>query len=834
MKNVIRLYKQFQPNKYNLSFVLDKRTKTFDGEVVIEGKLPKTTLYLVLHAKNLTIKHVAINDMFCDFKTIGDELRIRFPKKHSGLIVVNIAYSGKITDLMHGIYECNGRNNEIIIATQFESHHAREAFPCVDEPEAKAVFCMSISADKNDQIIANTTSKEESISADKKTVVFKDTPIMSTYLLAFVVGDIKKRSAKTKQHISVNAWSTYDQFENTKFALDVGVKSLEFFIDYFGVDYPLEKCDLIALPDFAAGAMENWGLITFREICMLVDDKNTSLDIKQYAAMVIAHEVAHQWFGNLVTMKWWDDLWLNEGFASWIEFLAVDSIFPDWHMWTHFIVSEQNTAFKLDALKNTHPIEVELPHPDEIRTIFDSISYAKGASVIHMLHEYLGKENFKKGVSDYLNKFSYKNTTTADLWNSLEQTTGKPVANFMSEWTTQSGFPVVKVSNKDGQIILEQTRFLLDGSSSENTLWSIPLLSSSANLEIFDEQETSLRINNAVEDFRLNENQSGFYITKYTPSQYKIIGRQIIDKEIDEVNRLNILSNALYLNKACTLAIEELLGLISCYGSETSAPVWDIIATVMGEIRQIMGSKVRETIKPLALYLSDSQTKRLGWETKEQDSHNDKLLRPVVFSMAASGDNKNVLSKIRVTFDNANKIADIPSDMRNMTLLAISKRGGKNEFNKMIDMLDKATQPEDKFIILHGLSNFRAKTEMNKFISLIISKQVRLQDVGYCIMYALANPKHRDLSWNWIKDNWQWIKENLGGDMTYPRIPMYVARVQNNIAFLDEYNKFFDKVNEPALDRAIKQGQETIKAQSAWRKHDHDKILAWLDSNYHS
>jgi puromycin-sensitive aminopeptidase len=332
---------------------------------------------------------------------------------------------------------------------------------------------------------------------------------MSTYLLAFVYGQLEFLEKNTKDDVAVRTYATPDNVEHTKFALDVAVKCLEFFNDYFGIDYPLEKCDLIALPDFASGAMENWGCITFREHALLVDPKNTSLATKQYVAMVVAHELAHQWFGNLVTMRWWTDLWLNEGFASWIEYLAIDHIFPEWKMWTQFVIDEQQQALKLDALENTHPIEVPVSHPDEIRSIFDAISYSKGASTIHMLHSYVGADDFQTGLRYYLKKHTYGNTDTEDLWDAMEEASEKPVKNFMRAWTTKPGFPLVRVNVENDHLTATQERFYTNPlhGESDTTLWPVALQANQANIpDLFEEQSAKYKISD-VHKIKLNRKE---------------------------------------------------------------------------------------------------------------------------------------------------------------------------------------------------------------------------------------------------------------------------------------------------------------------------------------
>jgi len=442
-KDVKRLFHEFQPDHYELQLTPDRDAKTFSGTVSITGKKvyrPNKRLTFHQHGLKITkarvIKHDKKGQQEIPVDRINhhdsyDELRLHTEATlYPGTYTVELEFIGKITRPMNGIYPCFFQHDDKeyqLVATQFESHHAREAFPCVDEPEAKATFDLTLTTPADETVLANTPAKHETVHKKLKTTTFETTPKMSTYLLAFVYGDMGHKEAKTKNGVVVRTYATPD--------------NVAFTDDYFGIEYPLPKCDLVALPDFAAGAMENWGCITFREHAVLVDPANTPLASKQYVAMVVAHELAHQWFGNLVTMRWWTDLWLNEGFASWIEYLAVDHLFPEWQMWTQFAVSEQQRAFKLDGLEHTHPIEVPVHHPNQISSIFDTISYSKGASAINMLHEYLGAEVFRDGLRHYLQRHAYGNTDTIDLWQALEEISGKSVKDFMHDWISLPGYP---------------------------------------------------------------------------------------------------------------------------------------------------------------------------------------------------------------------------------------------------------------------------------------------------------------------------------------------------------------------------------------------------------
>src|SRR3989344_3279774 len=396
MKHV-RLPHYIKPEKYKLLVKPDLEDFTFEGSETISLVIKKSINDIILHAKELDIFNVEFRMSNSEFKTNKIKYNIKsetatfiFPRKlPKGKGELSLKFKGILNDKMRGFYRSRNihQNKEKHIATtQFETTDARRAFPCFDEPAQKAIFDVTIMVPPGLTAISNTIETNiQEHAGGYKAVQFSPTPKMSTYLLAFIVGDFESIESKTKDGTQVRVFVTPGKKHQAKFALNCAVKTLEFYNRYFDIPYPLPILDLIAIPDFSHGAMENWRAVTYRESALLVDDEHSSASNKQWVALVIAHELAHQWFGNLVTMSWWTDLWLNEGFASWIEYLAVDHLFPKWQMWTQFIVDEQQQALKLDALEHTHPVEATVTHPDEIRTIFDAVSYSKGASIIRML-----------------------------------------------------------------------------------------------------------------------------------------------------------------------------------------------------------------------------------------------------------------------------------------------------------------------------------------------------------------------------------------------------------------------------------------------------------------
>ncbi len=847
-KRVTRLATQFAPKNYQLTLDVDPNKHTFEGTVIIFGKkIGRPSKRLTLHQKDLRITTAIITHhdkkvtseiqvTRINMQKSFDEVRLHTEKTlFPGAYTITLTFRGKITDQMNGLYPCyftHEKKKKKLFATQFESHHAREVFPSIDEPEAKATFDLTLVTPADTQtVLANTPILSTNNTSGKTTTVFETTPIMSTYLLAFAFGELGYKEAKTSRGTLVRTYATPSNVAHTEFALDTAIKCLEFYEDYFDIPYPLEKCDMIALPDFASGAMENWGLITYREQTMLVDPKNTSLSTKQYVAMVVAHELAHQWFGNLVTMKWWTDLWLNEGFASWIEYLAVDHLYPDWDMWTQFITSEQQTALKLDALDNTHPIEAPINHPDEIRTIFDAISYNKGASVIHMLHDYLGAEDFKKGLRHYLKEHAYKNTVTADLWAALEKASKKPVKSFMHAWTTYPGFPLVKVSENNAELHITQERFYVQKPSrSSRHHWPVPLLSDTKLPDRLDTATITVLLKQPLKKpIKLNQHQSGFYRTLYAPELLTKLADDV--KTLEPLDRLGILADSLESAKAGYGPTVPALKLLFGYQQESNAAVWDIITAGLGELKRTMDDDtIRESIKPHIRTLTSKQRARLGFNEKKSDTHFDKLLRPTILGLSAAADESEVVTWCKESFKKARSPADIHADVRSVVFSTSARHGDAKTFKKLLSFHAASESSEDRITIAAALTSFEYPELIKQSLELITTNEVRRQDAMYWVAYSFMNRHAKAHTWQWMKDNWKWLETELGSDLSFYRTPIYAARSFSDKQFLADYEAFFAKHTSASLERSIKQGVEMLQGQIAWKDRDLSEIQVYLRS----
>ena len=571
MQAVKHFIETFVPEHYDLFLDLNRADKTFSGKVTITGEAK--TSKISLHQKDLTVEAVEVAGQARPFTLDKDNEALYIELEAAGPVVVTITYTGKITDNMTGIYPSyytvDGVKKEII-STQFESHFAREAFPSVDEPEAKATFDLALKFDQAEGELALSNMPEIDVENRKATGVwkFETTPRMSSYLLAFAAGDMQGITAKTKNGTLVGVYATKAHPEsNLEFALDIAVRCIEFYEEYYGVKYPIPQSLHVALPDFSAGAMENWGLVTYREIYLLVDENSTALS-RQTVALVVAHELAHQWFGNLVTMKWWDDLWLNESFANMMEYVSVDAIEPSWKIFEDFQTSGAPYALKRDATDGVQSVHVEVKHPDEINTLFDgAIVYAKGSRLMHMLRRWLGDHAFRKGLGAYFEKHQYGNTIGRDLWDALSQASGRDVASFMDAWLEQPGYPVVTAKVENDCLILSQKQFFIGEHEDKGRLWPVPLNSNwqglpdtltTERLEIPNYAALAAQNDGAL---RLNTENTAHYITDYQGELLDALLNNL--SSLDNISKLQIVQERRLLAESGKISYADLLPVIS-------------------------------------------------------------------------------------------------------------------------------------------------------------------------------------------------------------------------------------------------------------------------------
>lgn len=835
MTKVPRLLDIFTPNHYNLTLDLTRaEEKEFSGTVIISGD--STSESISLHSKGLTIQSATIDNQPADV-SFGefDELRLSQPNLENGNHTIHINFSGNITDAMHGLYPCYFTHDGVkkqLFATQFESHHAREVFPCVDEPAAKAEYDLTLVTRTGIAVLGNMPVKSEEENGDSLTTTFEETPRMSSYLLAFVIGELHKKTARTKSGVEVNIWATPAQNENTlDFALDIATRSIDFYDEYFGVKYPLPKSDHVALPDFSSGAMENWGLITYRESCLLADPELTSESSRRFIATVIAHELSHQWFGNLVTMNWWNDLWLNESFANMMEYVAIDTLHPEWRMWEDFATNEVTAALRRDSLDGVQSVQADVNHPDEISTLFDpAIVYAKGGRLLVMVRKLIGEEAFRAGLKSYFEKFAYKNTVENDLWQELESASSQPIVNLMNTWISQPGLPVVSVSSSHNTAILSQERFFVGEHQPSDALWPIPLFANQPlDVKILDQKETTVSIEKPLQ---LNCGLSAHFITKYDESTREYLLKNIT--ELPTLDKICILQDATILARAGFENSASLLPLALSLKTETNEKVFGMAAGALTELRKFVDDNdaARDSLKKISGEFARATFEELDWDEKAGESDDDRERRTTALSLMMYSEDKKVLNEAKTRFDN-NKLEDLPTEIR---ALIISTNVRYFETPEMIENLFAAyknTPSNDlQNDIAIGLTSAKNPKTTEKILANIKDSDIiRPQDASRWFVYLIRTRENRQIAWNWLKENWAWVEDTFGEDKSYDDFIRYAATALLTPNELDDFRQFFEPMeNIPALARTIKLGITEISARAELIERDKADVLSALQT----
>jgi len=835
MTKVPRLLDTFTPNHYNLTLDLTRaEEKEFSGTVIISGD--STSESISLHSKGLTIQSATIDNQPADI-SFGefDELRLSQPNLKNGNHTIRIDFSGNITDAMHGLYPCYFTHDGVkkqLFATQFESHHAREVFPCVDEPAAKAEYDLTLITRPGITVLGNMPVKSEGENGDSRTTTFEKTPRMSSYLLAFVIGELHKKTARTKSGVEVNVWATPAQNETTlDFALDIATRSIDFYDEYFGVKYPLPKSDHVALPDFSSGAMENWGLITYRESCLLADPELTPESSRRFIATVIAHELSHQWFGNLVTMQWWNDLWLNESFANMMEYVAIDALQPDWHMWEDFATNEVTAALRRDSLDGVQSVQADVNHPDEISTLFDpAIVYAKGGRLLVMVRKLIGEEAFRAGLKSYFEKFAYKNTVGNDLWQELESASGQPIVNLMNAWISQPGLPVVSVSNSHDTATLSQERFFIGEHQPSDALWPIPLFANQLlDVKILNQKETTVSIEKPLQ---LNCGLSAHFVTKYDESTREYLLKNIT--ELPTLDKICILQDATILARAGFENSASLLSLALSLKTETNEKVFGMAAGALTELRKFVDDNdaTRDSLKRISGEFARATFEELGWDEKAGESDDDRERRTTALSLMMYSEDKDVLNEAKTRFDN-NKLEDLPTEIRALIISVNVRHFETPEMTENLFTAYKNTPSNDlQNDIAIGLTSTKNPETAEKILANIKdSNVIRPQDASRWFVYLIRTRESRQIAWNWLEKNWAWVEDTFGEDKSYDDFIRYAATALLTTNELNDFRQFFEPMeNIPALARTIKLGITEISARAELIERDKADVLSALQT----
>ena len=816
------------PINYQLTFEPDLKKFTFNGIESIAADCKKYTNLITMHCAELKIVSCKVKSKGKIIKSSPktndekEELSIKLSEKVKGKITIDLEFQGILNDRLLGFYRSqyvqNGKT-KYLATTQFEAADARRAFPCWDEPEAKATFEISIIADNKFTAISNMPIKSKKKIGSKTLYNFSKTPIVSTYLIYLGVGEFEYLTGKVGK-ILIRVITTKGNKSKGKFSLDLGKKLLTSYEKYFGIKYPLPKLDLIAVPDFAAGAMENWGAITFRETILLYDPKTSSTRTKQFIAEVISHEIAHQWFGNLVTMKWWNDLWLNESFATFMATKFVDKFYPEWDLWNQFVEDAMNVAMGLDSLKTTHPIDVKVNSPAEIREIFDAISYDKGGCVLRMLEHYVGEPNFQKGLKKYLSDFKYQNAKGQDLWDAIGKASKMPVSSMVNTWLKQPGFPLVEINQDGNNLKLKQKRYLLEYDKKfSKGLWSIPMsigLESKISQKLFTTKSMSVKLPKNTLGFVANYGRKGFYRVKYDEGILLDLKMLVDEKRIPAIDRWAIQNDLFSLCVSGDEQVRNYLDFSDAYFDEDSYLASVNVAHNLASLYfRAFDEPFAEEIRGYAVNYFRKILFNLGWVPQKSDKHTDALLRGFTISVLGKMNDDEVTDEALKRYKKFLKSpSSIPPDLVEPRLSIAAWNGNSKTHAELTKLYKNAKTMEEKLRFLGALCGFKDKELLLKSLDFSQTSQVRSQNMQLPIMKVAANPYGDKVLWSWLKKNWKNINKKVGhGNPLFNRIVASITSVADD-SMEKEIKMFFKKNPTPGTERTQSQTLERIRINS--------------------
>ncbi|TPX36532.1 hypothetical protein SmJEL517_g01377 [Synchytrium microbalum] len=899
------------PSHYDVTLTVNglETDFKFKGIVKVTLKINEDTTKISCNSNDIEIHHCQITSTLIktDSTQVAKSITLDKPTetatfefasviKAGSTAVLHIEFTGNHNDQLAGFYRSKYTdpqgNTKYMAVTQFEATDARRCFPCWDEPALKATFDSTLIIPTGLTGLSNMDVLEDSIvqvdGKDFTRLKFERTPIMSTYLVAYVVSalDVVEDYAHPKspadaKPIKVRVFTPQGLAEQGRFALFVATRTLEFFSEYFDIAYPLSKSDLVAIPDFGgkfSGAMENWGLVTYRTVLLLFDEENTSAATKQRIAYVIGHELAHQWFGNLVTMDWWSDLWLNEGFATFVGWLSTDHLFPDWDVWTQFVMDDEQRAFQLDGLRSSHPIEVDVKNPAEISQIFDAISYSKGASVIRMLNGALGGDNFMKGVRSYLKKFSYSNAATSDLWASLSEASGVDVNALMYPWTREMGYPILTIDSEkydavknEMHITLTQSRYLSSGDvkpEEDKVIWTVPLVISTnatgknPHRIMMTGKTQSIVIPYTESDhafWKLNYESTGFFRVKLPQDTLLKLCKEIYRTGGDvfsSSDRIGVLTDAWALARAGYGSTVGALEVLRWYAKEESYIVLTEMNAQLSSLQSIWHTEpqhVQQGLLTLKKQIFGSKARAIGYEYPKGEDHLTTLKRNLVIAVAAKAGDEEVVGELLKRFGeyrNGNEAA-LSANLRGAAFVTFARHSStKAEFDVLANLYKTIATPDQKLSVLQSLGGINSldiiKSLLDDFI--LNTELVRSQDLMYPISgisnHNRATAEVRAMLWDWLKRNWdQVIFPRYEPSLTLlGRVCQLCVEDRVGLDFADEVDSWADgrelgpqgkgkrQDQIKSIRRMLDQSLEKVRSNTKWLERERENVSKWIAS----
>ena len=835
-----RLPRSVVPERYDLEIVPDLGTRTFSGKVRVALTVREPVTEIVLNSVALELSAAAVLDGGGDpvpvrevvLEEADERARIVLGTElFPGPATLSLDFAGALNPRLAGFYPSTYRdadgNEHVVGTTQFESTDARRAFPCWDEPELKAVFGISLVVEEGHLAVSNAREVgRESAGPGKVRVRFDDSMRMSTYLVAFVVGELEVTPPVDVDGTPLRIVHVPGKGDLARFGLEAGAAALRYFAEYYGIPYPGGKLDMVGLPDFAQGAMENLGCITYREALLLVDPERASQGEQQRVAEVIAHEIAHMWFGDLVTMRWWNGIWLNEAFASLMETLAVDDWRPDWELWNQF-ARYRTVALEVDALDATRPIEYPVDSPDDAQDMFDVLTYTKGEAVLRMLERFLG-DRFREGIRAYLAEHAYGNTETVDLWNALAAASGEEVADIMDPWIFRGGYPMLSASAEGDAVRISTTRFRL-GDGEEDSPWQVPFfvrLGDRTERILLPAGGTTL-VNAAGGSALVNAGGHAFVRVRYDE---ELLGRLTRDlASLAPVERYQLVDDTWAMVLAGDTPASTFVRFAEAFRDETDVNVWGTLLTGLSWCERILEGEPRERLRALVRGLARPAFDRLGLEPSAGEASPVRSLRGALLgALGVLGDDPEVVGMAREEERLARSGGGVDPDVAAASIGVVAARGNLADLETYLARSTKASTPQEELRYLYELPSFRDEAAFRRVLEHVDSGAVRVAEQPFLLRMAMANREHGALAWDFVKERWEAIAA---------RVPASnLDRISDGVRFLitpeleADVAAFFGTHDVPAGRRQLRQQLERQRIGVRFRTRSADDLATYLAS----
>jgi len=833
-----RLPRAVVPWRYDLTLEPDLDAGTFDGAVAVAIEVVEPVTEIVLNANELRLgdatlkgtdgRTIEVSKILIDAdaeRAIVDLAETAEP----GEWTLTISFRGELNPRLTGFYRSTYQDGDgtaqVIGTTHFEATDARRAFPCWDEPDLKAVFAITLVVKEGLAAVSNGPEVDrESLDGGRMRIRFADTMKMSTYLAAWVVGRLELSDPADARGVPVRIVHVPGKGHLTSFAIDASVHSLNWFADYYGIAYPEAKLDNVAIPDFAQGAMENVGCVTYREQVLLIDPARSTQEEQLGVAETVAHELAHMWFGDLVTMRWWNGIWLNEAFATFMSMLAVDDFRPDWEIWNMF-ARDRTNAFEVDALESTRPIEYEVRSPDDASGMFDTLTYVKGGAVLRMLEQWLGAERFRDGIRRYLQKHAFGNTETHDLWDALEEETGEPVRRVMDAWIFQPGYPAVSVALDGDQVRFTQRRFI-PSRDGDDTTWPVPLMVR----QVAGDQERVDRILIEADGAELgllspdavvvaNAGSASFVRIWYDDELRSRVVARALDV-LSPIERYGLVDDGWAAVVAGKASADSFLDLVEGFKDETDLRVWQAILGGLGWLDRFVEGEPRERLRAFVRDLVRPALARLGWEASEGESDLTRALRgQLVQSLAVLGADPETLAQCR----ELELEGQGDPQLLQAAVEAVAAEGTAEDLDRYLQRYRDATTPQEEERYLFATSRFPGEAEVERVLSSAMSDDVRTQDGPYLLARATTNRRQGPKVWRFIATRWDEMQDRFAASN--------IIGLASGIRYLtdrevvDEVDAFFREHDIPQNHLMLQQGLERMRVAAKLRERVTPELL---------